>query len=115
MGLSKRQDWKGLIQIYISMRLNENEICRDWVHECAHTRNGAIRIGDIIWLGLSDSYSGDQSSGAESMVDGVDVIVVVFDVVVVGDKKAATSSSLFDIFILLIEGLEEEPKESDEC
>jgi hypothetical protein len=54
------------------------------------------------------------------MVDGVDVVVVLIDVivvidVVVGDKNAATSSSLFDIFILLIEGLEEEPKESDKC
>jgi hypothetical protein len=65
-----------------------------------------------------------------AVIDGVYVVVVVFDVVVVivvlidevvvtdvevGDKKAATSSSLFNIFILLIEGLEEEPKESDKC
>ncbi len=54
------------------------------------------------------------------MVDGMDVVVVVVEVrvaidVVVGDKKATTSSSLFDIFILFIEGLEEEPKESVEC
>ncbi len=33
------------------------------MYECAHTKNGAIRIGDIIRLGLSESYSGGQSSG----------------------------------------------------